>query len=232
MCLPCKMKTLSTKILWFITWRGDASLKKRKWWTNNRAKHRQQQGGKCFIPLPTEIMHPNPCTSSSSRKGIGIHKDFCKQPQIAAGGHILLSVSYHCSVVQCNICSRLCLLWNSLSLWRKYLKQTNIPTIFGELWTFVCRFLPQPRSISSHSIHSVPSSGAAGGVSLGSSSARRSRHSSWGQRPLDHYTTSNHTKSHCQTLPNKLNSILSYCRDKNNIIVQNTSHSVGALQLL
>lgn len=75
-----------------------------------RAKHWQHQGGKGFLPLPTEIMLPNPCTSFSPRKGIGNHKDFCKQPQIAAEGQILLSVSYHCSPVHYNICNCLSLL--------------------------------------------------------------------------------------------------------------------------
>lgn len=116
------------------------------------------------------------------------------------------------------------ILWVSgESVWSKL----TDPPFLEEVWTLVCHFLPQLRSISSHSSHSVPSSGASGDVSLGSSCARRSRHSPWGQRPLDHNTT----KNHCQTPPNKSKSILSNCWD-NNTIVQNTPHSVGALQLL
>lgn len=105
-----------------------------------RDKHRQQQGGKGFLPLPVGIMLPNLCTSFSTRKGIGIHKDFCRQPQIAAGRHILPSVSYHCSPVQCNICNCLFLLLNSLRLCSNYITKNNISTISGKVMSFSLPF--------------------------------------------------------------------------------------------
>lgn len=143
-----------------------------------RDKHRQQQGGKGFLPLPTGIMLP--CTSFSTRKGIGIHKDFCRQPQIAAGRHILPSVSYHCSPVQCNTCNCLFLLLNSLRLCSYYITKKNI--FLEKLWTLVCHFLSQLRR-SQYSFWSF------GRYALGLFMCHwltRRRQSSWGSRLLDH----------------------------------------------
>lgn len=162
----------------------------------------------------------------SSRKGTGIHKDFCRQPQIAAGRHILLSVSYHCSPVQCNICNCLFLLLNFLSLCSNYIMKNNISTISRK----VRHFFPQLRRSQRSFFWSF------GRHALGLFMCHwlsRSRQSSWGSRPLDHITTTkNHSENHYQTPPNKSNSILSNSWDKNSTIVQNTSHPVWGLLLL
>lgn len=171
-------------------------------------------------------MLPNPF-SSSSRKGIGIHKDFFRQPHTAAGRHILLSVSYHCSPVLCNIRNCLFLLLNSLSLCSNCIMKN---TISGKAVNFSLPFFSTVKEIRAFLLLDLWKMCT---WALRVPLTEMKQAELLGSRPLDHNTTTkNHSENHFQILPNKWNSILSNAWDKNSMIVQNTSHPVWALQLL
>lgn len=226
------MKTLSTKILWFITWRGDASLKKRILWRNNKREIStgSSKVANIFFLCLQELCFLIHAPLLAQGKELEFTRISVGSLKLQLEGTLFYQSLITAFPVQCNICNCLFFLLNSLSLGSNYIMKNNISTVSGKVVNFTLPFFSTGRR--SHCSFFWNFRRCALGLFM-CHWLRRSRQSSWGSRPLDHNTTTkNHSENHYQTHPKKSNSILSDSWDKNSTIVQNTSHRLWALQLI